>query len=196
MPDRRLVSFQDTLNRTLNKTVSRGRLTVFEDRDRTKAGVASFTGRSSDGTFQLGTVPLTNGYHLSVRMFVRLTGPGVTTLQTSIAYRATPRVDDDRWIFRYDYEAEQAQAPDYRYPVAHLHINAEPIDYRGAKRFRDLHLPTRRLSLEALIRHLVVEHNVPTFGDTAEALAFLEDQQEQFERRRTDPDKLLRSSES
>lgn len=73
--------------------------------------------------------------------------------------------------------------------MAHLHINVDPPLYVGDKPFRDLHFPTHRLSLEEIIRHLIVEHDVPTIADRQQALDFLVEQQRDFERARTDPDK-------
>ncbi|MGH2391140.1 MAG: hypothetical protein ACRDIE_23335, partial [Chloroflexota bacterium] len=72
------------------------------------------------------------------------------------------------------------------YPIAHLHVNASPEHYTGRKPFPELHLPTRRLSLEEIIRHLIVEHEVPTLCGEGEALAFLDEQQAEFEKNRTD----------
>lgn len=122
-------------------------------------------------------------------MFVRLVNDGVTTEHTSIAYRCSADVDGDDWIFRYEYERAMAESGGYQYPIAHLHVNAQPQHYRGAKPFPDLHLPTGRLSLEAIIRHLIVEHDVPTVEDRDRALAFLRDQEKEFNERRTDPDR-------
>jgi hypothetical protein len=72
--------------------------------------------------------------------------------------------------------------------VAHLHVNATPSGYPGPKTFPELHLPTRRICLEEIVRHLIVEHDVPTLTDRAEALAFLDAQKAEFERERTDAD--------
>jgi hypothetical protein len=51
--------------------------------------------------------------------------------------------------------------PEARYPAGHLHVNAEPRNYiriETVKDFPSLHLPTRRLSLEEILWHLINEH--------------------------------------
>jgi hypothetical protein len=60
--------------------------------------------------------------------------------------------DEDAWIFRYDYSL----TPDHHVPHAHLHVNA----YMNEKTIKHIHFPTSRLSIEQVIAHLIIEHNV------------------------------------
>lgn len=73
---------------------------------------------------------------------------------------STTSPDDPDWVFRYEYEAEPLD-PRSKYPAGHLHVNAEPKNYtriETVKGFSSLHLPTRRLSLEEILWHLMNEH--------------------------------------
>lgn len=185
MPHRRYVDFQDCLNRTLNKTVSRDRLTIFGTSATAPIVAIGYQAPGARNVFS--SIRLGNNHYLSIRMDVGLARNSVSTIATSISYRCSPEMRSEDWIIRYEYERGQAEAGSYPYPVSHLHVNAEPRWYRGAKPFPDLHLPTRRLSLEEIIRHLIVEHDVPTLGPKQDALDFLDEQQADFERNRTDP---------
>ena len=186
MPDRRFLDFQNTLNRTLNKTVSHARLlTLASSTDPSVATISYLPPGFRLPPFH--PVPLGNGHFLGIRIRVRLSRRAATTEAASISYWSSDELMDENWIFRYDYEGAEAEAGGYQYPVAHLHINATPRSYRGAKPFPRLHFPTRRLSLEEIIRHLIVEHDVPTLCPRDEALAFLEQQQEEFEKHRLGP---------
>jgi len=180
----RFDDFKDTLNRTLNKTVSQARLQVVLPARHARTAVITHVLQGRYREFS--SIPLVNGHYLTALMEVRLTPQGVTTDKTAIAYRRSPELYGEDWIFRYEYERKQAAESDYAYPISHLHVNASPQYYAGKKPFPDLHLPTRRLSLEEIIRHLILEHDVPTLGSVEEALRFLDDQQADFERNRTD----------
>lgn len=181
MPHARFGQLQQTLNRTLNRTITQAHLAL-QHRGRDSALIAHRDQRSG----QLSALQLPNEKFLSVLMVVRLEAGSVTTDACSIGYRCSEDYYGADWIFRYEYERRVATAGDYPYPVAHLHVNATPACYEGPKSFPSLHLPTRRLSLEVIIRHLIVEHDVPTLGSRAEALAFLDVQQAEFERNRSD----------
>ena len=41
-----------------------------------------------------------------------------------------------------------------------MHVHATPRHYSGDKPFSRLHLPTRRLTLEQIVWHLIQEHRV------------------------------------
>lgn len=185
MPDRRFLDFQSTLNRTLNKTVSHARLRTFVSSTEPSVATISYL---PPGIWlpPFQAVPLANGHFLGIRVRVRLSKGAATTEAASISYWSSDALLDETWIFRYDYERSEAEAGSYQYPVAHLHINATPRSYRGSKPFPRLHFPTRRLSLEEIIRHLIVEHDLPTLCPRDEALAYLQERQEEFEKNRSD----------
>lgn len=104
-------------------------------------------------------MPLGNGHHLLVwqRLGLRRPERYLTTLQYRYVYQAT--VDDESWIFRYEYDREPEGA--YPYSRCHVHVNATPATYSGREPFPDLHLPAgERVTIEEVVRHLVVEHGV------------------------------------
>lgn len=95
----------------------------------------------------------------------------VTTARYSYAYSFGPDPDQD-WLVRYDYEPEKINDDDHPYSVSHVHINAENDVYAefikettGKTRpLSRLHLPTRRISLEDFVDHLIIEFDVPILG--------------------------------
>ncbi len=60
------------------------------------------------------------------------------------------------WLLRWDYVREPSES-EYAYPRAHVHVNAAFADGATAGR---LHIPTRRLPLELVVRHLITDWNV------------------------------------
>ncbi len=83
----------------------------------------------------------------------------MATISYSCQYSTTSPEDKD-WVFRYEYEVEPVD-PNSRYSAGHSHVNAEPRNYaqiETVKGFPSLHLPTRRLSLEEILWHLINEH--------------------------------------
>jgi hypothetical protein len=181
VPHARFDQLQRTLNRTLNRTISQARLGLhLQTRD------SALIAHRDQRTRRTSALPLGNGKYLSVLMLVRIRSGLVTTDARSVGYRCSDDDHGEDWIFRYEYDRRAAARGDYPYPIAHLHVNASPVCYEGSKPFPDLHLPTRRLSLEEIVRHLIVEHGVPTIGSREEALGFLDEQQAEFERNRTD----------
>jgi len=114
-------------------------------------------------------LPLENGHFLYLvhRVCLRRKERYLTTLEYRYVYQADAN-NPDSWIVRYEYEREP-QAP-YRYPVTHIHVNATPSAYSGQKPFPDLHLPTGRLTVEDLIRHLVHEQQIAPISPDWEAI--------------------------
>jgi hypothetical protein len=87
----------------------------------------------------------------------------VTTAESSYSYGVGQNLEDD-WLIRYDYVPERAEKdPEYRYPVGHVHF------------------PTRRVSLEDFLEHLVVEMKVPTRRGQAKTLELLAESRRRFE---------------
>lgn len=112
----------------------------------------------------LRPLPLRDGRWLRLSMSVYLDDtPGGRRLKaskSSFQYQARPEPDTDDWIFRYDYLRDPAG----RYPAAHVQINA---DLRVAGVLPDIkplsrvHFPTDRVPLEAVIRLLAEDFDVP-----------------------------------
>lgn len=112
-------------------------------------------------------IALKNGGFLKFEHVVRVLdalGPErnlnkMATISYSYQYSTTSPEDAD-WVFRYEYEVE-AVDPHSRYSAGHLHVNAQLENYsliETVKAFPSLHLPTRRLSLEEIVWHLINEH--------------------------------------
>lgn len=111
----------------------------------------------------------------------------MTTLGYSYQYSTTSPNDPD-WVFRYEYEAQPLD-PKARYPAGHLHVNAEPRNYvriETIKDFPSLHLPTRRLSLEEIVWHLINEHTPSVSSADKEGwFEFLDGSKSGYEQRMT-----------
>ena len=107
-------------------------------------------------------VPLSNGMYLNVQMTLRLNrtpeagSPRVQTLRSAYRHQAGPDLDDPKPLFVYEYD-RYAPPP---YPRCHLHVFAAPKDYELKRSFPRLHLPTRRITLEQIVWHLIQEHGV------------------------------------
>jgi len=95
-----------------------------------------------------------NFLRLSIALYREDTpqGPRVKVRASSFQYQRDP--DGERWIFRYDY----LRNPPERYPACHLQVRGTLIETGDVQR---VHFPTHRVSLEAVIRLLIEEFNVP-----------------------------------
>lgn len=127
---------------------------------------------------------LANGHYLYLfhRLGLRRPERYLTTLEYVYRYQASER--DDSWIFRYEYQREPQ--PPYEYPLSHVHLNATPASYGGAKPFDHLHLPAgERVTIESVARHLVEEHGVgPISPNWRETLASSEAAWKEIQRKR------------
>ncbi len=104
---------------------------------------------------------LSNGMYLNVELTLRVNRVSekerslLETTRATYTYQAGDDVEDPKPVFEYQYDRD-ASSP---YPRCHLHVRAAPEHYRG-KSFRRLHLPTRRVTLEQIVWHLIHEHGV------------------------------------
>ena len=146
--------FVDHLNGVLNRTVSRSRLTAV--RDKTVSHPRFDIVRYVDGASQpleLHRSPLL----LSAQQKIDIDGDRCLT----VTYQYRLQADDDprsslvRWEF-----FREKQKPDYDYPLAHMHLNAALASGENIHRF---HFPTRRVPLELVLWHLIVEWDVTPF---------------------------------
>lgn len=98
-------------------------------------------------------------------------------------YRFSGGEEKGSWMLRWEYFRERPR-PDYAYPSSHVHVNGQ-LASGGAVTLPKLHIPTRRVPLEMILWHLIVEWGVkPKQGDWQHLLeASIED----FERRRRAP---------
>ena len=107
-------------------------------------------------------VPLSNGMYVNVQMTLRVNHspnagpPRLQTLRAAYRYQAGHNLDNPKPLFVYEYN-RNAPPP---YPRCHLHVFATPDNYALERPFPRLHLPTRRITLEQIIWHLIHEHGV------------------------------------
>jgi hypothetical protein len=108
-------------------------------------------------------LPLRNGTFLRLAMNLYLEntpdGPRVKVSQSSLQYQVDR--GGGQWIFRYDY---LRQPPD-PHPSTHLHVRGrllEPECLPAHLALEDIHFPTQRMSIEAVIRLLVEQFGLPT----------------------------------
>jgi hypothetical protein len=186
--------FADQLSKTLTRTISLIPLRCRFVRGKNEANL-TFVPPAEDPNRRY--VELANGCWVNVhqRLVPNANDPKiVSTARYSYSYSLGPDFDAD-WLVRNDYESEVEGNPDYPYPVSHVHVNGTNEAYtefvkntQGEdKPLSDVHLPTRRISLEDFIEHLIVEFKVPLLeGKTvAEILTILNEGRSQFEANRT-----------
>lgn len=138
------------------------------------------------------SIELDNALWIRISQLIRPSpsdGSKVQTAEYSYVYASSADADND-WLVRYDYVPEEASSSGYRYPVAHVHFNGYSVHYERfvipeKKPLERLHFPTRRISLEDFVEHLIIEFAVPTKCDVEEALEILSDSREGFEDRKT-----------
>jgi hypothetical protein len=70
--------------------------------------------------------------------------------------------DNASWVFRYDY----VRTPPEPEPAGHLHLRGKPAEdcLPPEVELQDVHFPTGRISIEAVIRLLVESFGVPCNG--------------------------------
>lgn len=124
---------------------------------------------------------------LFIRQAIEVVGDHCQTV--SYAYRYQSGEDRKSWLLRWEYFRERPR-PDYEYPLAHVHANAEFVDpgpaaAHLAKPPSHLHIPTARVPLELVLWHVIAEWGLtPKTDDWRELLS---ESLEGFERRRRAP---------
>ena len=89
--------------------------------------------------------------------------------------------DEDSYVFRYEY----SRTPDNEKPHSHFHVNGvhpkfPELDYKR------LHIPAGRISVEQIIAHLMLEHEIKPKMSKDETIEFLRESHKGFSQRRTD----------
>jgi hypothetical protein len=147
-------NFAELVGRVVNCTISQAPISFVEvEGDKFEGYVAHAPQRFP------APLPLGNGsfLYLYQRLGLRRDEQYLTTLEYRYSYQASAR--DDSWVVRYEYEREPADG--YPYPRCHLHVNADPQHYDGAKPFDELHLPAgERVTVEMIVRHLIAEQGM------------------------------------
>ena len=104
-------------------------------------------------------VLLSNGLYLNVELTLRAYRRPVTRLEViraTYSYQAGNKPDDRRPVFSYQFDHDTP----FPYPRCHIHVYGAPTGYAQDRAFHRLHLPTRRITLEQIVWHLIQEHSV------------------------------------
>ena len=133
------------------------------------AALRLYRGPRGQDTAMLGSfagptepLPLTDGRFLRLRIALSLVQENnkrrTRTETSSLQYQLDPA--GTRWVFRYDY----SRFPTNKYPAAHVQLRGvlleECLPGQGTA-LEHVHLPTGRVSLEAIIRLLIETFKVP-----------------------------------
>jgi hypothetical protein len=175
-PDPRRVAqgFVDHLNGVVNRTVSKSRLSLLPDQ--TVSHPRFDVTRYVDDAIE----PLElNGTSLLLLAQQKIDVEAGHCRTVTYQYRLQQERDPKSWLVRWEF-FRQKPKPDYVYPPAHIHLNANLIEGRDV---HQLHFPTRRVPLELVLWHLIVEWAVKPLN--REWLAILEESIRGFEERQT-----------
>jgi hypothetical protein len=147
---------------------------------------ATYPGRDRTEAYLGGPLPkdlirLRDGrwLRLAISVYVeqRKEGPYQIVRSSSYQYQATQ--DHQSWIFRYDYLRESP----LREPGAHLQVRgalAEAGVLPEHQPLANVQFPTRRVSIEAIIRLLAIEFGVPCRSEPARVNALLSEAEAPF----------------
>jgi len=161
LPRRVAQDLADRLNGVLNRTVSDSRLSV--------APIAGYPDvfrltrlvNDDDAPLELDGTPA----HLFIRLVVVVDDDRCRTESATFGLQA--EASRKSWLIRWDYVRDPSES-DQAYPRAHVHVNAMFADGAPAG---PLHIPTRRVSLALVLRHLISDWNVkPRTGDWEDVL--------------------------
>ena len=96
--------------------------------------------------------------HLNIEIALQINRASqrLETTAATFTYQAGTDNDDPRPVFAYHFDQHSRTG----YPRCHLHVHAAPQHYARERSFSRLHLPTRRLTLEQIVWHLIQEHGV------------------------------------
>lgn len=105
---------------------------------------------------------LTDGRYLrlNVNLYLEQTSSGSRVKVKNSSFQYQNDHNGDKWIFRYDYFRQ----PPEPHPSAHLHVRGalEESCLPDKVSLEDIHFPTQRVPLEAVIRLLIEQFNVPS----------------------------------
>lgn len=143
--------FVDHLNWVLNRTVSKSRLSAVLDRTAAhpRFDVLRYVGGSTE-PLELNKSSL----RLTAQQKIDVVAERCQTV--TYQYRLQRSEDPKSWLVRWEFFRERPR-PDYDYPPAHVHVNGALVDGRD---IHGLHFPTRRVPLELVFWHLIVEWGV------------------------------------
>ena len=110
------------------------------------------------GFYKLSPLELRPGY-LSFYQNVRVRGKYIVVIDCAYRYTKSQEGDDCDYLFRYEYSLNP---PRKEIPHSHLHIKA---CWDNGCSIEKIHFPTSRISIEQVLAHLIIEHNVKPLRD-------------------------------
>lgn len=121
----------------------------------------------------------------SLRLYVEHEVDVADAIAHTASYRYVLQASDtpDSWLLRWEYLRERPSG--YVYPLGHLHVRAGLPGDVATKPLERLHIPTARVAVELVLRHLITEWGIQPKTD--DWWSILEDSLSGFEGRRTAP---------
>jgi hypothetical protein len=171
-------AFADHLNSLLNRTVTDARLTVIGD----PGHRARFTLACLRGTTPISFALHGSNLRLLVAETFEVSGEHCEALRYQ--YRLSLGEDKQSWLIRWEHFRDPP-TPAYPYPLAHVHVNAALAADGTGNALAKMHIPTRRVPLELVVWHAIVEWGVEPKTDHWQAL-LLESIDEFARQRRAD----------
>ena len=154
-------SYVDSLNRTLNTTVTAGRLTLAEG-----SGASWVVTNRTSGQAALPLLLRPIGKFLFFRQDVLVQNGHIIVQTCNYRFSTSSYLrHDDAWVLRYEFSL----SPLPNQPYAHLHVNA--VHKHTAAPMDRLHLPSGHVTLEQFLAHLLLEHGVEPVPDVSVAEA-------------------------
>jgi len=147
----------------LNRTVTDARLTLLAQ----PGSGAHFTLACLEGTRPTDFALFGSTARLLLVHTVEVMGEHCSTV--SYSYRLSAGSAKESWLIRWEYFRDLPR-PDYRYPLAHVHVNAGFAESIEARELPRLHVPTARIALELVLWHLIAEWEVDARTDDWRAL--------------------------
>lgn len=159
-------TFQDHLNRTLNKVLTRARLRFsVRNAAQEKTSLAFFDRQTRPVAVWLHP---SSPWYLSLRQEIQTIpeGRGYTlrTLQYAYRIQRSPSVRDEAEV-RFEY-VSSAIDPDFPYSRHHVQFHQDYHDVREGFSLQKLHIPTGGVTIEHVLRFLIADLGVPPLIET------------------------------
>ena len=158
-------TFQDHLNRTLNKVLTRSRLRFFvRSVKQEKTALAFFNNH-----WESVAIPLRpSSWYLSLRQDLQALpeerGYTLRTLQYAYRIQQTSSVRDEAEV-RFDYVSPDID-PAFPYNRHHVQFHQDYHAVRDGFSLQKLHIPTGGVTIEQVIRFLIADLGVPSLIET------------------------------
>jgi hypothetical protein len=154
-------TFQDHLNRTLNKVLTRSRLRFsVRNATREKTSLAFFDSQTRPVAVRLHP---SSPWYLSVRQDLQAIPEGreytLRTLQYAYRIQRSPSIQDEAEV-RFEYVSPDID-PDFPYSRHHVQFHREFQDVRDGFSPNTLHTPTGGVTIEHVIRFLIADLDIP-----------------------------------